>query len=228
MRQATQTPVCSIIIPTCNEAPNIGSLLDALLQQNDPVEIIVVDGGSDDNTITIVNEYPEVTLLKSDMGRAIQMNTGADHASHSPLVFLHADTIIPENFTAEAKKIDPHSWGYFYTQIHSKRLVFRIIEFMMNHRSRITRVITGDMVITVGSELFHESGKFADLGLMEDIEISKKLRKKRHPCRVNATVKTSPRRWEKHGVFKTILLMWRLRLGFYLGMDIEKLVIKYN
>ncbi len=227
MTQSTQHPVCSIIVPTYNEAMNIGSLLDSLLQQKEPAEIIVVDGGSDDETIDIVQEYPQVTLLRSAKGRAIQMNQGADHANFSPLVFLHADTIIPSNFITEAQKVEQEDWGYFYTEIDSKRPVFRVIEFMMNHRSRLTSVITGDMAITVGSELFQKSGKYAQIKLMEDIELSKRLRKKRHPCRANATVRTSPRRWQKHGVFKTILLMWRLRLGYFLGMNIERLIIKY-
>jgi len=227
LTKSDKKPVMSVIIPTLNEQENISSLLASLEKQNQDLEIIVVDGGSTDRTQKIAKSSPQVQLKNSSPGRALQMNTGAETATSDVLVFLHADTTIPENFVNEAKTVPKDGWAYFNIELSGNRKVYRLIATMMNLRCKLTSVITGDMVLIVSRKLFEKVGGFSDIPIMEDIEISKKLRRFCPPVSLKSTVITSSRRWENRGVLKTILLMWRLRLAYFFGASPEKLANKY-
>jgi rSAM/selenodomain-associated transferase 2 len=209
----------SIIIPTLNEAQALPATLQSLqpLKQQG-VEIIIVDGGSIDQTLNIAEQYGS-KALQSKIGRASQMNVGAEHASGELLLFLHADTRLPHDAlillmdVAEA----PEYWGRFNVKLDGNSWVFRVIESMMNVRSCLTGVVTGDHAIFVSKRLFHQINGLPQIELMEDIAFSKLLKQKIAPRCLSSAVTTSSRRWEQRGVFRTVLVMWWLRLAYYFG-----------
>lgn len=219
----------SVIIPTLNEADGIERTLQslqALRQQGH--EIIVADGGSTDKTITLAMPLADHAIHTSK-GRARQMNEGAQQADGEILLFLHADTTLPENaaeliLSALASK----SWGRFNVRLSGPQRPLRVVEFMMNWRSRLSGIATGDQAIFIRRELFQQIGGYADIPLMEDIDISKRLKADSKPACITRPLTTSSRRWEQHGIFKTILLMWRLRLAYFLGVNPEQLVKRYQ
>ena len=221
----------SIIIPILNEANRIPQLFEELEQlRQSNCEIIIVDGGSTDNSVEIA-ENSGFRVEKSTRGRAHQMNTGAEKASGSALLFLHADTQLPDTADTLIKKIfseNPSScWGYFRVRLgHSK--VLYIVGLMMNLRSYFTNIVTGDQVIFVKKEAFLKAGCFPEQLLMEDIELSKKLCRLSRPSCINCHVITSGRRWELYGVWKTIFLMWRLRWDYWRGVPANQLAEKYQ
>ena len=219
----------SIIIPVLNEAELIGDMLKSLeFHQNVGHEVIVIDGGSSDDTVSVADHYADM-VLQSDTSRAIQMNHGIDAAQGDVLLFLHADTRLPDN--AVSKIIDAIEdgffWGRFNVRLSGNRFIFRIIERMMNLRSCVTGVATGDQAIFVSRESVEIIGDYPQLPLMEDIVFSKRLRKLGWPACIRHQVVTSSRRWEDEGVLRTMLLMWRLRLQFFLGVSAEKLAKQY-
>lgn len=222
----------SIIIPALNEANNIENTLaniEKMVQQGH--ECIVVDGGSTDDTLSICSQY-NVTCLKSEKGRAVQMNYGAAHAKNNILVFLHADTLLPYNAIAIINKCisakhSKYLWGRFNVKFTGQRFILRIIEFFMNLRSCITGIATGDQVVFIEKELFEKVNGFKQIPLMEDIEISKALKKYSRPICIKNKVITSSRRWELNGYWKTITLMWKIRLLYFFGVPADKLVKMY-
>ena len=222
----------SIIIPILNEATRIPQLLEELeeLRQSN-CEIIIVDGGSTDDSVEIA-ENSGFRVEKSTRGRAHQMNTGAEKASGSALLFLHADTQLPDTADTLIKKIfsdNPSScWGYFRVRIGGHSKVLYIVGLMMNLRSYLTNIVTGDQVIFVKKEAFLKAGCFPEQLLMEDIELSKKLCRLSRPSCINCHVITSGRRWELYGVWKTIFLMWRLRWDYWRGVPANQLAEKYQ
>ena len=222
----------SIIIPILNEANRIPQLFEELekLRQSN-CEIIIVDGGSTDNSVEIA-ENSGFRVEKSTRGRAHQMNTGAEKASGSALLFLHADTQLPDTADTLIKKIfsdNPSScWGYFRVRIGGHSKVLYIVGLMMNLRSYLTNIVTGDQVIFVKKEAFLKAGCFPEQLLMEDIELSKKLCRLSRPSCINCHVITSGRRWELYGVWKTIFLMWRLRWDYWRGVPANQLAEKYQ
>lgn len=218
----------SIIIPTLNEEHVLGELIDALQTQSKNLEIIVVDGGSSDGTLALVSEKPNVIVKESAPGRAIQMNLGAKHANGNTFAFVHADTKISKDFVQILSQISENKWGYFKVALSGRKLVYRVIASMMNIRSRMTSVITGDMVLVICEDLFSEVNGFPAIPIMEDVEISKRLRRHYKPEQLNSTVTTSSRRWDTNGVYKTIFLMWRLRLEYFLGVNPSQLVKRYE
>jgi rSAM/selenodomain-associated transferase 2 len=223
--------VLSIIIPCLNEAEGIARTLATL----EPVrrrgaEVIVVDGGSDDGTTECAAPLADV-VIAAPRGRASQMNAGADRTRGEILLFLHADTLLPE--AADALVIDGlkrarRSWGRFDVRIDGRHPLLRAVERMMNARSRLTGIATGDQAIFVTRTLFTAAGGFPDISLMEDIELSKRLKRFGPPLCLNHCIVTSGRRWEKRGVLRTILLMWRLRLAYWLGADPRRLAVRYG
>jgi rSAM/selenodomain-associated transferase 2 len=222
----------SIIIPILNEATRVPQLFEELEQlRQSNCEIIIVDGGSTDNSVEIA-ENTGFRVEKTTRGRAHQMNVGAEKASGSALLFLHADTQLPDTADLLIKKVfsdNPSScWGYFRIRIggHSKLLC--IVGFMMNLRSYLTNIITGDQVIFVKKEAFLKAGCFPEQLLMEDIELSKRLCKLSRPSCINYHVITSGRRWELYGVWQTIFLMWRLRWDYWRGIPANQLAEKYQ
>jgi len=221
-------PTLSIIIPVLNEATGLAHRLAALqVLRRRECELIVVDGGSDDGSAAIATPLVD-RFIEGPRGRARQMNAGARLARANTFLFLHIDTEFDETALAallEARK--RADWGWFDVQLSSRQWPYRLIEFGMNHRARITRVCTGDQCLFVSKALFIEAGEFPDVPLMEDIALSKSLRRLQYPVSPLAKVTTSSRRWEKHGVVRTVLLMWQLRLLYFLGVAPESLVERY-
>lgn len=219
----------SIVIPTLNEAANIEATLLSLQQLREQgVELLLSDGGSSDQTCLLAEPWVD-QQCNADQGRANQMNAGARVASGDYLLFLHADTHLPESFAEHWQQIitEQPDWGYCAIRLSGRHWLLRVVERMMNWRSRVTRVATGDQAMFVHRELFERIGGFATIPLMEDIEICKRLRKIATPVRITTPVVTSSRRWEERGIVTTILLMWRLRLAYFLGVSPEQLVARY-
>jgi rSAM/selenodomain-associated transferase 2 len=220
----------SIIIPTLNEAAIIGSSLAALkaLRQAGH-EIIVVDGGSQDETVQLAKSIAGQICI-ANKGRASQMNKGAEIANGDVLVFLHADSSLPPNADSliiEGLIHSNKSWGRFDVQLTGSQPFLRIVETLMNWRSRISGIATGDQCLFVSRELFDHIGGFPEIALMEDIAISKRLKRSGQPLCIKRRVITSSRRWERQGTLRTVLLMWRLRAGYFLGESPEHLARRY-
>lgn len=221
----------SIIIPSLNEVENIQPTLDRLQPlRSRGHEVVLVDGGSSDDTVNLAR--PQVDrVLNSEAGRARQMNMGASRARGDIFWFLHADTLPPElaDQTIDAvinKKA--LAWGRFDVRLSGRDSRLRLIEFMMNRRSRLSGIATGDQGIFVTRALFEKIGGFADQPLMEDIEISRRLKRHARPICLKQKLITSSRRWETRGIWRTVFLMWRLRLRYVLGGDPHKLVKLYR
>ena len=220
----------SFIIPVLNEAGNIKSVLRSL----QPIrqaghEVIVVDGGSKDDTSSQALPLADL-VVSSQKGRARQMNAGAAQATGDVFVFLHADTSLPEQATQliiNALSDRNQLWGRFDITLQGKRIMFQLIAWFMNVRSRLTGIATGDQCLFVKREVFESIRGFADIPLMEDIHISSKLKKLSPPVCLKAKVVTSSRRWQEQGILKTILLMWYLRAGYFFGRAPEQLVKIY-
>jgi len=220
----------SIIIPTLNEATSIQCCLPSLKSfQKNGHEIIVVDGGSNDLTTTLAQQYADYVLC-GPKGRAKQLNVGSKKASGDLFIFLHADTVLPEKTENLLQRIakDERVWGRFDVQLSGTKLLFRIIEFFMNIRSRVTGIATGDQAIFVSRELFERAGGFPEIELMEDILFSVNLKKICSPVCLKEKVITSSRRWEKHGIIRTIFKMSFLRLRYAFGASPEKLARLYD
>jgi rSAM/selenodomain-associated transferase 2 len=223
-------PFLSIILPVLNEAGGIRAHLAALQTMRDQgAELIVVDGGSADETPAQVRTLAD-KLIDSPRGRAVQMNAGARVASAEVLLFLHADTTLPLAADACVREAIAAGalWGRFDVRIDSARPALRIVELLMNWRSRLTGIATGDQAIFVRREAFERLGGFPELPLMEDIALSTLLKRLAPPACLRARVVTSGRHWERHGVARTIVLMWRLRAAFFFGADPGKLAVRYG
>ena len=219
----------SIIIPTLNEAEGISAFLTALQPLRSAAEMIVVDGGSVDNTPMLASGLVD-RVISSAAGRARQMNCGADLATGEILVFLHADTFLPENalqLIAEEISNDK-PWGRFDVYLIGKPLMLKVVATLMNWRSRLTGIATGDQVIFVKREVFFCAGQYPEIALMEDITLSKTLKRIAHPICLSAKVTSSGRRWERNGVWKTIILMWWLRWRYAMGADPKTLAELYR
>jgi len=216
------TDFLSIIIPTLNESENILKTLQSLKKcHHFPNEIIVVDGGSTDDTRHLAKSLADV-VLSTTAGRALQMNAGARIAQGSVLLFLHADTELPSqadslifNGLAQTQR----HWGRFDVQLSGNSPFLRIIEKLMNTRSRISGIATGDQAIFIKRNLFEKIQGFPNIPLMEDIALSRRLKMHSPPLCLREKVRTSGRRWEKHGIFPTVLLMWCLRLAYFFGVN---------
>jgi rSAM/selenodomain-associated transferase 2 len=216
----------SIIVPTLNEAGGIAAALARLEPlRRRGTEVIVADGGSDDGTVELARPIADAIVV-APRGRASQMNAGAVIASGEVLLFLHADTILPGG--ADALIPTDRAWGRFDVCIDGRHPLLRLVAVMMNLRSRLTGVCTGDQAIFVRRTLFAEVGGYRDIPLMEDIALSKTLRRRARPVCLAQCVTTSGRRWETRGVMRTILLMWHLRFDYWRGVDARELAIRYG
>ncbi len=219
----------SIIIPVLNEAANIVATLSSLQPMRARgVEVIVVDGGSNDDTRALAAPQSDA-VIAGDLGRATQMNTGATVASHNTLLFLHGDSLLPADADRliDAALAGNVGWGYFTVGISGTHVMLPVIAWFMNHRSRLSGVATGDQGIFVTRELFTQIGGFPAQPLMEDVEITSRLRKIVPPVQIGAAIITSGRRWEKYGVWRTILTMWRIRLAYFFGTPPAQLHRQY-
>ena len=220
----------SIVIPTLNEGHRIAALLEDLQRlRTEGHEIILVDGGSGDDTVERARTRVDQLTITAH-GRARQMNAGAKLASNAMLWFLHADSRVPEG--APQKILADASetiWGRFDIQLSGRDWRLRIVERLMNWRSCLSGIATGDQGIFVSRALFEAIGCFPDQPLMEDIALCKRLRRQVRPYCIHAPrLQTSSRRWETQGILRTILLMWGLRLAYALGAPAERLARHYR
>jgi len=220
----------SIIMPVLNESAGVADALQALQPlRAEGVQIIVVDGGSTDETVTLAAPLADL-VVQSGAGRGRQMNAGASQATGDALLFLHADTHLPAQ--ADQLILDAlgkgAEWGRFDVSIAGSLRGLGMVAAMMNWRSRLTGIATGDQGIFVRRDLFWQIGGFPVIPLMEDIVLSASLRKHGWPACLMQHVTTSGRRWEKHGLWRTIFKMWQLRLRFYFGADPERLAREYG
>ncbi len=230
MTKPDTVPSFAFIIPVLNEAPTIAAQLQSLQQwRQQGHEVIVVDGGSQDATTAVAQPLAD-QVLHSPPGRAAQMNLGAQHAAADVLLFLHADTRLPAQalqLVSQAMSRHQGQWGWFDARLSDATGLLAVVGKAMSLRARITRVCTGDQAMFVQRSLFVATGGFPDLPLMEDVAMSKRLRQRAKACVVAQSVVTSSRRWQEKGVWRTILLMWQLRLLYFLGVPPHRLVARY-
>ena len=223
-------PALCIIVPVLDEGDTLAARLQSLQGlRRRGARLVVVDGGSQDDTLAIARAHADLAL-RAPRGRASQMNAGAAACPAEVLLFLHADTSLPDDADRLVRyaTLGPFAWGRFDVRIDSPRPMLRLVSHLMNLRSRWTGIATGDQAIFVRLDLFDRVGGFPDLPLMEDIAMSRLLKRHGPPACLRQRVVTSPRRWERHGVWRTILLMWRLRAAYFFGADPGQLAIRYG
>ena len=223
-------PVISIVMPVLDEADGIVAALAALQPLRAAgAEVLVVDGGSTDATVALATPLAD-RVIAAPRGRASQMNAGAAVARGEVLLFLHADTILPEGAVhlIAAAVSASRVWGRFDVAINGRSPWLPLVATLMSRRSRLTGIATGDQAMFVTRSAFTTVGGFPDLPLMEDIELSKRLLQHSRPACIAARVTTSGRRWERHGIWRTILTMWRFRLRYFLGADPAQLAREYG
>ena len=228
----------SIIVPILNERDQLEQALARLaIYRQQGWQLIVVDGGSYDGSEELAKPYADI-VISAKRGRAKQMNAGAALADSPWLFFLHIDTVLPDQpqsivdlLPKKNTQVDHHSqavWGYFTLRLSGLSKVFRLIEWFINKRSFISKIPTGDQVMFFNKTLFDTYDGFADIALMEDVDIAKRLRRKITPKRLPLLVFTSSRRWEEQGVIKTVVKMWVLRFLFWLGVSPNRFAAWYR
>ena len=216
----------SIVVPVLDEAPRLPALLADLARGGPDVDVVIVDGGSRDGSAEIAARAPGVCLVRSAPGRARQMNAGATAATGEVLLFLHADTRLPAGAARavlEALADPAVVYGRFDVRFDRPGAAFRLIALLMNLRSRMTGICTGDQAIFVRRAAFARLGGYAEIALMEDIELTRRLKRIGRLAPLGLRVTTSARRWERDGVASTVLLMWTLRLLYLCGVGPERL-----
>jgi len=216
----------SVIIPALNEAGCIARTLDSLqAMRRRGHEVIVVDGGSNDATMTISHSLAD-KVIRAPRGRANQMHAGAAAANGSVIWFLHADTLPVDRADLLIQEVLAQrdtQWGRFDILFSGDRFMLKVVALLMNFRSRITRVATGDQGIFMTRALYEKVGGIPAIPLMEDIALCRFLRKSGCPAVIKQKLVSSPRRWETHGIARTILMMWGLRLAYFAGVDPARL-----
>jgi rSAM/selenodomain-associated transferase 2 len=223
-------PACvSVIVPVLNEAHTVAAAL-ATARAPEVLEIIVVDGGSSDRTRRVAAPLADV-VVRGPRGRAAQMNAGAARARGDVLLFLHADTLLPLGFAAHVLGA---CWqpgvvgGRFDVELQPTSPVLRLVAALMNLRSRLSRIATGDQAIFIRRDVFARLGGYAQLSLMEDIDLSRRMKRAGAVACLRARVVTSSRRWRRDGVWRTIVRMWMLRLLYFAGVRPETLARFYT
>lgn len=224
-------PELSIIVPMRNEAPRLSAILEQLsaLQKDPEVEVLLVDGDSTDTSVQLARSAG-LEVLACESGRARQMNIGAAHSRGELLMFLHADSKLPDGFPELLLARMARSnrcWGRFDVTLEGRSKLLPIIARFMNWRSRLTGIATGDQGIFVRRSAFERLGGFPDQPLMEDIEISRRLLKHTPPICLRARLTTSGRRWDEQGALRTIWLMWQLRWAYWRGASPTQLSERY-
>lgn len=219
-----------IVVPVVQEEATLPALLARLRPLRERgAEVVVVDGGSTDATWALARRGAD-DVRAAPLGRASQMNAGAEGLFEGVLLFLHADTLLPPDAdrVVAAAVAQGAAWGRFDVHIASARPLLRVVSALMNLRSRLSGIATGDQAMFVRADLFRAVGGFTDQPLMEDIDLSARLRRQSAPACLRERVVTSARRWERHGVLRTIGLMWQLRLRYFLGADARDLARRYG
>jgi len=220
----------SVIIPALNEAECIQSTLVPLQPMRARgVEIVLVDGGSDDETVSLARPLTDL-VIRSARGRAQQMQAGVAASTGCVLWFLHADTRVPgtaDQLIIEALENGLSGWGRFDVTLSGGHVLLGAVAWLMNRRSRLTGIATGDQAMFIRRELFDRIGGFQSIPLMEDIALSRALKQHCRPACIKQKIESSPRRWHKHGVIRTILTMWGLRFAYFLGVSPEQLAKYY-
>lgn len=220
----------SVVMPVWMEAAGIVASLQALQPLREAGhEVIVVDGGSRDGTAELARSLCD-RVLCSEPGRAVQMNAGAAVATGNVLLFLHADTQLPDNAVSWIEKAltSGRVWGRFDVRLRGRHRMFPVIAWFMNRRSSLTGICTGDQALFVRRDVFEALGGYRPMPLMEDVELSRRLLLVDRPCCVPARVITDSRRWEQGGVWRTIALMWRLRWRYWRGDSPESLAVLWR
>jgi rSAM/selenodomain-associated transferase 2 len=221
----------SIIVPALDEALHIATTLQALQHaRQGGAEVIVVDGGSSDATVSTAKPLAD-RVLHSPRGRAVQLNAGAAAARGDILVFLHADSTVPVGFDEAIESALANrelGWGRFDVRIAGGGALLGVVSALMNVRSRVTAIATGDQAIFATRALFERAGKFPRQPLMEDIAFCRHAKRIAAPVCLRGPVVTSGRRWSQHGIVHTVVLMWRLRLAYFFGADPAKLASRYR
>jgi rSAM/selenodomain-associated transferase 2 len=224
-------PPLSIVVPALNEAACIRACLERLQPlRAHGAEIVVADGGSVDATRELAEPLAD-RVVESPRGRALQMNAGARASRGDVLLFLHADTLLPEGALAAILAGLEHggaAWGRFDVTITGNNPMLKVVAYFMNARSRLTGIATGDQAIFARRAAFERCGGFPAIPLMEDVAICKALKRVGPPLCLRERVATSGRRWEERGTLRTIVLMWRLRLAYALGADPRNLARRYD
>ena len=220
----------AIIVPAFNEGATIEAMLRALQPFREKGhKVIVVDGGSRDETRGIAAAFADQVLIAA-RGRARQMNAGAASATSAVLWFLHADTLAPRDATEQIMQAlgRGYRWGRFDVRLTEQKWSLRMVAWMMNRRSCLTGIATGDQGMFVERALFEVLEGYPDQPLMEDVELSRRLKRWGRPACLAGPLVTSARRWERYGVWRTIALMWRLRLAYFCGTDPHELQRRYE
>nr|WP_181210464.1 TIGR04283 family arsenosugar biosynthesis glycosyltransferase [Psychrobacter sp. D2]MBA2057939.1 TIGR04283 family arsenosugar biosynthesis glycosyltransferase [Psychrobacter sp. D2] len=242
----TAVPITlSIVIPLLNEADNLPKLMGHLAHLNPaPYQVILVDGGSTDNSVAIAKELieglidssPSVIseqvidwqIIESTAGRALQMNAGAELATGYVLLFLHADTQLPNHAIADiTSAVRQAAWGRFDVRLESSTWMLKVVSQMINWRSRFSGIATGDQAIFIKKSLFEQLGGYPQQPLMEDIELCKRLKAVGKPACLRSKVMTSARRWQQYGTWRTIGLMWHLRFDYWRGVSADNIKQRY-
>jgi rSAM/selenodomain-associated transferase 2 len=222
----------SIIVPTLNEAAGIRAALEALQPlRSRGHDVIVVDGGSADGTSELARPLADRVIVGAPPGRACQMNAGAAEARGDVLLFLHADTALPrdaDRLVLEGLASTRRLWGRFDVRIDGRHPLLPLIASLMNFRSRMTGIATGDQAMFAWREAFLRAGGFPPIPLMEDVALSRALGVLSQPLCLAERVTTSGRRWESRGVLRTVALMWWLRLRYVLGASPDRLAQLYG
>src|SRR6266849_1797498 len=221
----------SVIVPALDEGERIAATLDALANLRAlGVEVIVVDGGSRDATVQRARLRAD-RVIPATRGRASQMNAGAEKATGDVLLFLHADTRLPsdaDHVVLNALERSGRAWGRFDVKIEGRHPLLVVVGALMNLRSRLTGIATGDQAMFVKRDTFQAAGGFPAIELIEDITLCKRLKRVGRPLCLRQRVVTSGRRWEERGVIRTMVLMWRLRLAYFFGADPAELARQYG
>lgn len=220
----------AIIVPMLNEQAHLAGLLEHLRSlKRQGAEVLLVDGGSQDGSADIAR-CAGFTVLSAARGRASQMNAGARATTAEVLLFLHADTRLPANALSlvESSLASGPAWGHFRVCIKGCSRMLPVVAALMNWRSRLTGIVTGDQAIFIMRAAFEAVGGFPEQPLMEDIELSKRLRGFGRPICIASHALTSGRRWDTRGVWRTILLMWSLRLSYWWGTSPDQLAQRYR
>jgi len=222
-------PSIAAVVPLLNERDRLPELLE-MLNELSADEVVLIDGGSTDGSKELLSKSG-FSWCSSIPGRSVQMNRGASQCLSDIILFIHADTLISSSHILAVKEVmrDTETVaGRFDIHLSGRHPAFRMIESMMNLRSRLTRISTGDQCQFVRRSVFESLGGFPEQPLMEDVEFSKRLKRAGRIACLRDKVTTSSRRWEQHGTFKTILLMWKLRLYYWLGITPDRLAAMYR